>query len=295
MQITLRQLQVFLKVAQHLSYTAAAEKLFMSQPAVSKQVQQLEAQVGLALFERMGKRIYLSAAGERLQDYAQRILQQVAEAKTEMVALRGGFQGCLKVAVATTASAFAIEMLGQFRQSYPQVDFEFEVANRQSLLKSLETNLVDLVIMGLPPEPSPFSAEPFMQNPLVFIAPPNHRLLGKPLSLADLAKERFVAREEGSGTRQAMEKFFQAQGQTVKIGTLFNSNDAIKSAVISGLGLALVSIHTIRDELEHQRLALLQVEHAPIQRYWYLVHHKDKRLSAVAETFRAFVLEKTAV
>lgn len=293
MQITFRQLKAFLQVSEHLSYTKAAEKMFMSQPAVSKQIKQLEEQVGHRLFEKVGKRIYLTDAGHELQKYAESIIGLVAEAKAHLAEMGGGEKGCLRVAVATTASSFAIDMLGQFRKSYPEVDFEFEVTNRQTLLQSLEDNMVDLVIMGQPPEDSLFDAEPFKKNPLVFVAPIDHPLVGKKVSLKALAKESFVVREEGSGTRHAMQKFFLEHDQPFSIGTQFNSNDSIKRAVISGFGLALVSIHTIQVELENSSLAVLDVQGAPIQRYWHLVHHKDKQLSSVAEIFRRFILDKT--
>lgn len=295
MQITLRQLKVFIKVSELLSYTKAAEQLYMSQPAVSKQIKHLEEQVGMVLFEQVGKKIFLTEAGHELKKYAEAILNQVAEAKAHLIEMRGGYSGSLKVAVATTASSFAIDMLGQFRQLYPEVDIEFEVTNRQTLLQNLENNLVDFVIMGVPPENHQFQAEPFMDNPLVFIAPNNHKLVGRKVSIEELSKEPLVVREEGSGTRQAMEKFFQSKQCSFNIGTLFNSNDSIKSAVISGLGVGLVSVHTIQSELEYNKLTILDVEGAPIKRSWYLVQHKDKRLSLIAETFQKFIVENAVL
>jgi DNA-binding transcriptional LysR family regulator len=292
MRISLRQLKVFLMVAKCLNYTRASERLFMSQPAVSKQIKQLEEEVGVCLFEKVGKKIFLTEAGHDMQSYANSILGLVSEAKDHFSQVKGGQKGRLKVAVATTASSFAIDMLGQFRKTYSEVDFDIEVTNRQTLLSHLDRNLVDLVIMGQPPENNQYSVEPFMKNPLVFIAPIDHPLVGERVTVGDLIKESFVAREEGSGTRQAMDAFFEAQAGELQVGMLFNSNESIKSAVASGFGLALVSVHTIQAELEHASLAILDVENTPIQRFWYLVHLKEKRLSAVAETFRNFILGK---
>nr|WP_279576252.1 LysR family transcriptional regulator [Thiomicrorhabdus marina] len=288
-------MKVFRMVASCLNYTRASEKLFMSQPAVSKQVKLLEEEVGVSLFEKVGKKIFLTDAGVDMQNYAESILGLVAEAKNHFAEMKGGHKGRLKVAVASTASSFAIEMLGNFRNLYPEVDFDIEVANRQALLSKVDKNLVDLVIMGQPPEKSHYSIEPFMKNPLVFIAQPKHPLVGKTVSVKELIKEPFVAREESSGTRQAMESFFRGQEDNLQIGMLFNSNDSIKSAVNSGFGLSLVSIHTIQVELEHASLAVLQVEGTPIERYWYLVHLQEKRLSPVAEAFRKFILDETAL
>lgn len=279
-------------VAKCLNYTRASEQLFMSQPAVSKQIKQLEEEVGVCLFEKVGKKIFLTEAGHDMQSYANSILGLVSEAKDHFSQVKGGQKGRLKVAVATTASSFAIDMLGQFRKTYSEVDFDIEVTNRQTLLSHLDRNLVDLVIMGQPPENNQYSVEPFMKNPLVFIAPIDHPLVGERVTVGDLIKESFVAREEGSGTRQAMDAFFEAQAGELQVGMLFNSNESIKSAVASGFGLALVSVHTIQAELEHASLAILDVENTPIQRFWYLVHLKEKRLSAVAETFRNFILDK---
>ena len=267
----------------------------MSQPAVSKQIKQLEEEVGVELFEKVGKKIFLTDAGQDMKRYAETILGTIAEAKTHFAEIRGGSKGRLKVAVATTASAFVIEMLGKFRKLCPEVDFDIEVTNRISLLHNLEQNLVDMVVMGQPPVNPLYSVESFMKNPLVFIAPPEHPLVGKKVTIEDLMQEPFVAREEDSGTRQAMDNFFEGYEGQLQIGMLFNSNESIKSAVMSGFGLALVSIHTIQNELEEQSLAILEVENTPIIRHWYLVHLQEKRLTAVADSFRRFILENSDV
>ena len=292
MKITLRQLRVFVMVADCLSYTRASEKLFMSQPAVFKQIKQLEEAVDASLFEKVGKKIFLTEAGYEMQNYALSILGMVADAKDHLSEIKGGNKGRLKLAAATTASSYIIDTLGKFRKLYPDVEFEFAVSNRKALLNNLDKNLVDLVIMGLPPVNTHYSVEAFMKNPLVFIAPIDHPLVGKKISLQDLKDESFVTREKGSGTRQAMEDFFAEKQQHLHIGMLFNSNESIKNAVISGFGIALVSTHTIQSELKQKHLAILDVEDTPLERYWYLVHLKEKRLSAAVGTFKEFVLEK---
>jgi len=291
MKITLRQLRVFITVADNLSYTRASEKLFMSQPAVFKQIKQLEEAVDASLFEKVGKKIFLTEAGDEMQNYAQSILSMVADAKNHLAELRGGNKGRLKLAAVTTASAFVFNTLSQFKSLNPEVDFEFAVNNRQTLLDNLEKNLVDLVIMGLPPENTHYAIEPFMKNPLVFIAPPSHHLVGKKITANDLKNEIFVSREEGSGTRQAMEMFFTKKGCDIHVSMLFNSNETIKSAVISGFGIALVSMHTIQSELKQKQVAILDVEDTPLNRYWYLVHLKEKRLSPAVNIFKEYILE----
>jgi len=291
MRVTLRQLRVFITVAESLSYTRASEKLFMSQPAVSKQIKQLEEAVDACLFEKVGKRIFLTEAGCEMQNYAESILGLVGDAKEHLAELKGGNKGRLKLAAATTASSFVIDTLGQFRTVYPDVEFEYAVSNRKTLLDDLDKNLIDLVIMGLPPENTHYHIEPFMKNPLVFIAPPEHHLVGKKITANDLKNETFVAREEGSGTRQAMEMFFSKKGHEIHIGMLFNSNESIKSAVISGFGIALVSTHTIQAEIDQNLVSILEVEDTPLNRYWYLVHLQEKRLSATVKIFKEYILQ----
>lgn len=294
MRVTLRQLRIFITVAESLSYTRASEKLFMSQPAVSKQIKQLEEAVDACLFEKVGKKIFLTEAGYEMQNYAESILNMVADAKEHLAELKGGNKGRLKLAAATTASSFVIDTLGQFRKLYPDVEFEFAVSNRKTLLNNLDKNLVDLVIMGLPPENTHYRVEAFMKNPLVFVASTDHPLVGKKVKAKDLVKEPFVAREEGSGTRQAMEAFFAEQGLEIHIGMLFNSNESIKTAVMSGFGVALVSLHTIQAELKQNQLSILDVEDTPLERYWYLVHLEEKRLSAAVGIFKEYILNEVA-
>jgi DNA-binding transcriptional LysR family regulator len=294
MKITLKQLKAFITVAESLSYTRASEKLFMSQPAVSKQIKQLEEAVNSILFEKVGKKIFLTDAGIEMLNYAKSILSKVAEAKDHLAELRGGNKGRLKIAAATTASSFAIDTLGQFRKLYPDVEFEFSVNNRKTLLSNLDHNLVDLVIMGLPPENSHYRVEAFMKNPLVFVSSVDHPLVGKAIKAADLVNETFVVREEGSGTRQAMEVFFADKSLDIHIGMLFNSNESIKTAVMSGFGIALVSLHTVQRELQQQQISVLKVEDTPLERYWYLVHLEEKRLSAAIGIFKDYILEKVA-
>lgn len=296
MKITLRQLKVFLKVANCLSYTRASELLHMSQPAVSKQIKQLEDETGILLFEKMGKKIYLTEAGGEMLKYSESILAKVAEAKEHFAELRDGDKGRLKIAAATTAGSFVIEILGKFRKLNQDINFEFDVNNRQTILSNLDHNQVDLVIMGVPPENPQYKVEAFMENPLVFIAPLDHSFVtqqkaGKKISAAQLVKERFVVREEGSGTRSAIDSFFAEQDLHIDTGMIFNSNESIKKAVASGFGIGLVSTHTIQNELKHNQLAVLKVENTPLQRYWYLVHLKEKRFSTAVKLFKDFVLE----
>ncbi len=293
MNVTFRQLKVFESVARHLSYTQAARELHLTQPAVSMQIKQLEDHVGLPLFEQIGRKIFLTEAGREMQHYSREIARQLDEAAEVIEGLKGVQRGHLTISVASTANYFGTRLLAAFTQRYPGTSFSLDVTNRESLLRQLADNEVDLVIMGRPPRDQELVAEDFMENPLVVIAAPDHPLVGeKQIPLARLQDEVFVVREPGSGTFIAMERFFSAHGVSLNTGMKMTSNEAIKQSVEAGLGLGIVSIHTLQLELEAGRLAILDVAEFPILRHWYLVYRQGKRLAPVAEAFRAFVLDE---
>jgi len=291
LHLTFRQLSVFEAVARHLSYSRAAQEMHLTQPAVSMQIKQLEENVGMPLFEQLGKKIYLTEAGRELSHYSRVIAQQLSEAETVMNDLKGLQRGRLKISVASTANYFAPQLLANFSQRFPTVTVSLDVTNRQALLAQLANNEMDMAIMGQPPEGLDLVAESFMENPLVVIAPIKHPLAGaKKIPLERLQSETFLVREQGSGTRIAMERFFKQHGAQFHAGMEMSSNEAIKQAVQAGLGLGILSLHTIGLELETKRLKVLDVKGFPIMRHWYVVHRKDKRLSSVAQAFKAFLL-----
>ncbi len=293
MHLTLRQLKVFESVARRLNYTRAAEELFLTQPAVSMQVKQLEEQLGVALFEQLGKRIHLTEAGREVLGYARTVTQQLDELESVLNRIKGLSGGKLRISVATTANYFIPTLLGTFSRRYPEVTVSLDVTNREALLQQLSENTVDLVIMGQPPSGLDVEAEAFMENPLVIVAPPGHPLAHqKKIPLKRLQEEVFLVREPGSGTRSAMERFFAEREIHLKTGMEVGSNEAIKQSVQAGLGLGLLSRATIEQELELKRLVVLDVAEFPIMRHWYVVHRRGKRLSAVAEVFKDFMLKE---
>jgi DNA-binding transcriptional LysR family regulator len=293
MHLTLRQMKVFEAVARLGSYTRAAEELHLTQPAVSMQIKQLEENAGLPLFEQLGKKIYLTQAGQEMQHYCRSIAQQLDEVDKVIAEMKGVKRGRLVIAVASTANYFAARLLATFSQRYPQVTISLDVTNREGLLDHLDANDIDMVIMGRPPEGLDLVAEPFTENPLVVIAAPTHPLVAtEHIPLEWLQQETFVVREQGSGTRTAMERFFAEKRVRLSTGMEMSSNEAIKQAVQAGLGLGIVSIHTLQLELETKRLAVLDVEFFPILRHWYVVHRQGKRLSPVAQLFKEFVIRE---
>jgi LysR family transcriptional regulator, low CO2-responsive transcriptional regulator len=293
MHVTLRQLRVFEAVARHLSYTKASRELHLSQPAVSMQIRQMEDDIGIPLFEKIGRKVGLTEAGRELFEYSRSISRSLQEMEEVIESLKGVSRGRLSIAVASTVNYFAPRLLAAFHQRFPGINLKLDVTNRESLVRALEANSVDIVLMGLPPDEVEVESETFMTNPLVVIAPPSHPLAGeRDISLARLANEIFVMREAGSGTRIAMERFFAEHGISPRHGMQMTRNEAIKQAVRAGLGVSVVSLHTIELELETQRLVILDVKDFPIERQWHLVYRRGKRLSPPARAFRDFVVKE---
>jgi len=295
MNVTIRQLKVFEAVARHSSFTRAAEELHLSQPAVSMQIKQLVEVSGHELFEQMGKKIFLTGAGEEMLRCSRTILGQLEETEQVLAEMSGIEGGRLSVAVATTVNYFATKLLAEFNRKYSNIAISLEVTNREGLLEKLARNETDIVLMGQPPDNMDIEAVAFMSNPLVMIAPAGHPLaVPGHVSLGELAGETFLMREKGSGTRIALERFCSTEGvQLTGGGMEMNSNEAIKQGVQAGLGLGVVSIHTVEAELESGRLELIQADNFPIQRQWYVVNRKGKRLSTIARAFRDFVINES--
>ncbi|MGD8559074.1 MAG: LysR family transcriptional regulator [Gammaproteobacteria bacterium] len=293
MHITFRQLTVLEAVARNLSFTKAADELHLTQPAVSMQIKQIEESIGLPLFEQIGKKVYLTEAGQEMYNYCRSIQQQLEEAEHVIENLKGVKQGKLSMAVASTANYFAPRILAAFNKLHDSVTINLDVTNREGLLQHLENNDTDVVIMGRPPTDMDLEAESFMENPLVLIAPPGHHMANQDnISIEDLQKETFILREVGSGTRTAIEQFFMEKGAKLATTVSMSSNEAIKQAVQAGLGLGIVSIHTLELELELNRVAIIKAEGFPILRHWYIVYRKGKRLSPIATEFRNFVINQ---
>jgi DNA-binding transcriptional LysR family regulator len=293
MHVTLRQLRVFKTVAEHLNYTQAARTLHLSQPAVSMQVKQLEESVGLPLFEQTGKKIQLTEAGREVFQYSRSIFQTFEEMEEVLAALKGLDTGHLDIAVASTVNYFAPRLLAAFSRQFPGIDLRLDVTNRQRLMALLRNNETDLVMMGRPPDDIDLEFEPFMENPLVVIAPPGHPLQNeRHIPAQRLSEEVFIMREAGSGTRLAMERYFAEQSIKISTGMQMTRNEAIKQAVRAGMGLGMVSTHTIELEIETRRLVVLDIEGFPLQRHWYLVYRKNKRLSPAARAFHDFVMSE---
>lgn len=293
MNVTFRQLRLLEAVARNSSFTRASEELHLTQPAVSTQIKQLEEEVGMPLFEQMGKKIFLTEVGKEVYAFSRAIAQQFRDIESVLDDMKGVKRGTLSLTVTSTGKYFAPYLLAAFLKRYPGTQVHLEVTNREEVVQQLQDNTPDMAIMGTPPDNMELRSQAFMQNPLVIIAPPDHPLVGvSRVPLSRLVEENFILRERGSGTRNAVERFFQQRGVKLNTSMEMSRNEAIKHAVMAGLGLGIVSLHTLEFELALGRVALLSVEGFPIMKEWYMVHRNGKRMSPIAQAFHEFVLNE---
>ena len=295
MHLTLQQLRLFEAVSRNNSFTRAARELHLTQPAVSIQIKRLEEQVGTPLFEKVGKKIFMTPAGEAVYQASLDILQRVDDLQIQVENLRGEVKGPLQLAVVTTTKYFLPHLLGQFLREYPDVEPRMQFTNRARVVDRLLNNEDDFVVMGRIPEEGQFTAHPFLENILVPVAPPDHPLVGRSnIPLERLVRERFLEREQGSGTRAALDRLLQNHGLQIEPYMELGSAEAIKQGVIAGLGLGVLSLHSLHLEQSNNKLAILDVQGFPLKRRWYAVHLKGKTLSLTAQTFLDFILSESA-
>jgi LysR family transcriptional regulator, low CO2-responsive transcriptional regulator len=292
MRITLGQLKAFEAVVRLGGISRAAEELHVTQPAVSKKIGLLQDEVGLALFEHVGKRLSLTDAGRELLTTCGDWLETWSRFEQSIADLKGLKQGRLRLAVVTTGKYFMPRLLGPFCDLYPGIDISMQVLNRHRLVERLTHNSDDLYIMGAPPDGLEIESERLMENPLVVLAPASHPWANRRrIPFSDLANVAFVMREQGSGTRTAVEREFQERGLPLRVKLELGSNEAIKQAVAGGLGLTILSRSTLRLDTAQPELVELDVHGFPVRRSWYVVWPRSKQLSVVARTFLVFLRE----
>ncbi|WKB55335.1 LysR family transcriptional regulator [Eleftheria terrae] len=292
--VTFRQLRVFVEVARHLSFVRAAEALHLTPPAVTMQVKDLESAVGLQLFHREGRSVSLSTTGEYFLVYAKRLLGTLKEAEDAMARFKRVEAGRLNIGLVSTAKYFVPQLLARFSEQHPGIELRLNVSpNREQLVAQMGHSEVDLAIMGRPPKDLSTRGEPFAAHPLVFVGPPDHPLIRRGRApLSALEREALIVREAGSGTRSAMEDLFREHRFQPRSRMEISSNETIKQAVMAGMGVSFLSLHTIGLELRSGLMAVLPVEGTPVMRTWNLVQPASKVLSPAAEAFRYFVLEE---
>ena len=293
--VTLRQLRVFAAAARHMNFSRAAEELHLSQPAVSSQIKDFASSIGLPLFERIGRKTYLTPAGDEMLQCAKGITQRLKEAEDAVARLKGVTGGRLNVAVISAGDYFFPRVLAEFGASHPGVAFNLTVHNRESLLRQLAENLTDLAVMVRPPSDRDIIAIPFAPHPYVIVAAPGHPLAGKrQIPRSALNRERFVQRERGSDTWNSMCEVFGRQVSRLNIAMEISSTETIKQAVVAGMGIAFLSAHTIGLDLLAGNIVVLDVQDFPAMLNWYLVHNRTKRLPPVAAAFKDFLLREGA-
>lgn len=290
-RITFRQLQIFCTVTRHLSFVRASEELHLTQPAVSMQIKQLEEALELPLIDRFGKRVRLTEAGRAFHEHASRVLGELHDAEETLNQLKGLRGGTVTVGMVSTAKYFVPQLLARFTSKHPDVELRLLTGNRGTLLGHLHRNEIDLAIMGRPPREMDMVAEAFAQHPYVFIAPAKHRFARvAQIDLFDLRDETILLREPESGTRMLNDEYFQKCLFTPRRMIEMGSNETIKQAVMAGMGVALLSQHTLGLELKHSALAILDVLGTPVMRTWHVAHMTEKRHSPAAKAMRDFVL-----
>jgi DNA-binding transcriptional LysR family regulator len=291
--LTIRQLEVLDAMGREGSVTAAANALHLTQPAVSMQLRQLEEQLELSLFEPVGRGLQITEPGRELAAMASDLLLRMDDFTRAARELKGVQRGRVRLGVVSTAKYFVPRLLAQFLKSHPGLDLKLNVYNREHIIEQLQNYAIDLGIMGRPPEGGTLTGTPFAPNPLAIVAAPSHPYsLRNQIPPEDLENQPFIVRESGSGTRIAMDRFFAEAGVTINPVMETDSNETIKQAVMAGIGIGMLSLHTVRLEQAAGRLVMLRVAGLPLRRQWYVVHSRLRRLTPAAEEFLQYLLRE---
>jgi len=291
-----QKLQIIEAIVQTHSYSLAAERLYMTQPAISMQMKQLEHNIGVKLFERQGKRIMLSSAGKDIYPQIQQLIEGYGILIQDIHASKDLHKGRIKVSATTTSNHLITQMIAHFSKQNSNITVELKINNRHNLVQQLQDFEPDLVLMGETPPKLDLVSERLIPNPLVVIANPDHALAGqKNISLDTIAQEDFAVREPGSGTRDSIATHFEEHNTVFNSSLELGSNEAIKHAVAAGLGIGIVSLHSILLELQSNSLIILDVDNFPIKRYWHIVKRKGKHLHPAAKEFEDFMLKEAVL
>ena len=285
----LPQLRVFEASARLGSFVRAAQELHLAQPTVSVQIKKLSETVGFPLFEQVGKHIYLTDAGQRVYAGCNDVFRAFSSLEEKLTEMRGLDSGHLQFAVTSTAKYFAPRLLGAFTQRYPGVETSLQIHNRSTLIERLKNNEDDLYMFADPPDRQEVMVQAILSNPLVVFARGDHPMAGeKDIALARLANEPFLIREPGSGTRMVTLRLFEQHGLTPKIRMELCTSEAIREAILAGLGVSILSRYTFGLEPEQTTLVCLDVEGFPLESHWHFVYPVGKHLSVAARAFMDF-------
>ena len=291
---TMRQLQIFEAIVRNGSFTRAAEELFLTQPTVSMQTKKLADAFGMSLLSQVGRQVRPTEAGEIVYATIREMFASLNNLDSALSEIQGLKRGRLRLAVVSTAKYIAPVLLGKFNELYPDIELSLKVSNRDRVLERMANHEDDLYIMGqVAQEFEDVEVHPFAPNPLVVIAPKNHPLADRSeISLSELAQSPFILREPGSGIRDATLKVFDRSNIKPSVKMELGSNEAIKHAVLAGLGLSVLSLHSMTLEGPQGPLCLLNVDGFPIMRQWFIVHPKGRSLSLAAQSFLDFAISE---
>ncbi|GAB1257669.1 LysR family transcriptional regulator [Aurantivibrio plasticivorans] len=282
---TLRQLEIVLAVFEAGSISGAADRLFLTQPTVSMQLKKLSDAIGMPLYDVIGKQIIFTEAGRELVATAQEVLAEFERLDMNLASLRGMASGTLKLAVVTTSKYFIPHLLGPFCRRFPKVDIRLKVGNRQQIIDRLRRGEDDFYVFSHPPSDIDVESIEFLSNPLIALAQKNHPLSKRrQLRLRDIESEPFLMRESGSGTRLAIEDFLRQENIELNVRMTMESNEAIKHSVMAGLGISILSAHTLTFGGK-SGLSQLNVQKLPISTHWYFLWLKAKQPTIIAEEF----------
>jgi DNA-binding transcriptional LysR family regulator len=290
--LTLKQLEAIRAIARRGGVTAAAEAVGITPSAMTTRLKEVEAICGLSLFDRTASGFQINRAGQILLALADQIQAAIDKSQAELAGLTGLTAGALTIGITSTAKYFAPRLIADFSRAFPGVDITLSVGNRQDILSALRRLSADVVIMGRPPPEMDLTAQAFGEHPLVIIGPPDHPLVArKGLTKTDLAGQPFLLREEGSGTRSVFDDYFgPPAGRHGRVGIEIGSNETIKQGVMAGLGIALISAHTVAFEIQTGRLAIINVAGLPILRKWFIARHTNKTVLPALKAFWDFTL-----
>jgi DNA-binding transcriptional LysR family regulator len=293
MNITFRQLRLFMALAETGSVSAAARMLHITQPTASMGLKEITDAIGVPLYEVVARKVHLTQMGEELAKTARAIFSEWDSFEQQVDGIKGLTRGKLRVAVVSTAKYFIPRILGSFCERYPQIDISLEILNRDGVVKRLEENLDDFYIMSQPPLHLDIEDEVFMPNPLLLIAAKDHILAKKKnVDIGMLKHEKFIFREKGSGTRMATDAHFKKMKFKPDVRLEMGSNEAIKQAVIGGLGIAVLSKYSLGDKLDQEEIAILKCKEFPIESSWHIVIPKGKKLSLTATIFKGHLSQQ---
>ncbi|MCE2781527.1 LysR family transcriptional regulator [Limnohabitans sp.] len=293
MNVTFRQLRLFLALAETGSVSAAAKVMHVTQPTASMQLKEMSLSVGLALYEVIGKKINLTDVGKELAVTARAVAQTWDAFEQNVDAAKGLSRGKLRVAVVSTAKYFMPHLIGSFCTKHPAIDVSLEILNRDGVVHRLRENLDDLYIMSMPPKDMDLGDEAFMPNPIVLIAPNADPLAKRTqISLHELTQRRFIVREKGSGTRMAADQFFRKMKFRPDVRLELGSNEAVKESVAGGLGLGVVSRHALHGHKKENGVSVIDIEGFPVSSAWHIVYPASKKLSPLALAFKKHMIQE---